>query len=247
LVWRDIITGQMDADRIDYLLRDSHHAGVEYGRFDWRRLMGCLLLVQSNEHASYHLGVAEGGLHAAESLILARYLMFTQVYFHKTRVAYDHHLQKALAEMLPNGQFPRPSGQELDGFVKLDDWRILGNLADGGGGENGKRLCGRGHYREIYHTPECPSREALSRFEKICEKIGAKVRAIVPAEKSWYKVDETDIPIRSDNAARQIVPLSKLSSVIKGLKPIRKRMAYCLPEDKVEALGIVKKMEERKR
>ena len=34
LFWRDLIAGQMDADRMDYLLRDSYHAGVEYGRFD---------------------------------------------------------------------------------------------------------------------------------------------------------------------------------------------------------------------
>ncbi len=36
LFWRDLIDGQMDADRLDYLLRDSLHAGVDYGKFDWR-------------------------------------------------------------------------------------------------------------------------------------------------------------------------------------------------------------------
>ena len=123
-MWRDVITGQMDADRIDYLLRDSLHAGVAYGRFDWRRLIGCLTLVQPNENGSCCLGVTEGGVHAAESLVLARYLMFTQVYFHKTRVAYDYHLQHALAEMLPNGHFPKPSGEDLNEFVKWDDWRF---------------------------------------------------------------------------------------------------------------------------
>ncbi len=247
LVWRDIITGQMDADRIDYLLRDSLHAGVEYGRFDWRRLMGCLLLVQPDEDGSCRLGVAEGGLHAAEALLLARYLMFTQVYFHKTRVAYDHHLQHALAEMLPSGVFPRPEGADLDGFVNWDDWRVLGNLASGDGGEHGQRLCTRKHYREVYHTPETPSAKNLARFERICDRLGEKIKAIVPAEKSWYKVDETDIPIRSDTAAGQVVPLSKLSSVITGLRPIRKRMAYCAPEDKAEALKLVKDMEVKRR
>ena len=39
LFWNDLIDSQMDADRMDYLLRDSHHAGVDYGRFDWRRLV----------------------------------------------------------------------------------------------------------------------------------------------------------------------------------------------------------------
>src|SRR6266700_44702 len=39
IFWRDIISGQMDADRMDYLLRDSHHVGVAYGKFDFHRLV----------------------------------------------------------------------------------------------------------------------------------------------------------------------------------------------------------------
>ena len=239
LVWRDIVTGQMDADRIDYLLRDSLHAGVHYGKFDWRRLIGCLTLVRTDSERGYRLGVTEGGLHAAESLVLARYFMFTQVYFHKTRVAYDHHLQQALAEILPGGCFPKPVGVDLDEFLKWDDWRVLGELADGKGGEHGQRLCQRNHYREVYHTPESPNQSDLNRFERICDELGEKVRVVVPAEKSWYKVDETDILIQSDNPGRQIVPLSKLSSTIAGMRPIRKRMVYCSSEDTEGARMIV--------
>ena len=239
IVWRDIVTGQMDADRIDYLLRDSLHAGVDYGRFDWRRLIGCLALVPSDSDGSFRLGVTEGGLHAAESLVLARYLMFTQVYFHKTRAAYDRHLFEALKEILPGGKFPRPLGNDLEQFLKWDDWAVLGRLSDGLGGEHGIRLCQRNHFREIFHTPETPSQRDLSKFERVCKELGNKVRAVVDAEKSWYKVDATDIPIQGDNPGGGVVPLSKLSSVVAGLKPIRKRMAFCAPEDKGEAEKIV--------
>jgi HD superfamily phosphohydrolase len=241
IVWRDLVTGQMDADRIDYLLRDSHHVGVHYGRFDWRRLIGCLVLIRSDEGRGYRLGVTEGGMHAAESLVLARYFMFTQVYFHKTRVAYDHHLHKVLGEFLPGGCFPRPTGADLDEFLKWDDWRVLGKLADGEGGEHGQRLSERDHFREIYHTPETPKKADLSRFERICEALGDRVQVVVPAEKSWYKVDETDIPIQSDNPGGRIVPLSKLSSVVAGLRPIRKQMVFCSPADQAEARDIVEK------
>ncbi len=247
LIWRDIVTGQMDADRIDYLLRDSLHAGVQYGSFDWRRLIGCLVLVTLDDERGFRLGVTEGGLHAAESLVLARYLMFTQVYFHKTRVAFDHHLHRALAELLPGGQFPKPAGEELGEYLKWDDWKVLGRLGNGEGGEHGRRLCDRDHYREVYHTPETPTRKDLARFDKACNDLGDLLRVVVPAEKSWYKVDETDIPIQSDNPGNRIVPLSKLSSVIARLKPIGKRMAYCAPDDKEAALEIVKKMEARRR
>jgi HD superfamily phosphohydrolase len=244
LIWRDLISGQMDADRIDYLLRDSLHIGVHYGRFDWRRLIGCLTLVRGNSARAYRLGVTEGGLHAAESLVLARYFMFTQVYFHKTRVAYDLHLLGALREILPDGQFPKPT--QLDEFLRWDDWRVLGTLAEGAGGEDGRRLCERSHFREVYHTSETPSRADLQQFERVRQKLGDRLRAVVPAEKSWYKVDETDIPILSDNAGEQVVRLSELSSVIKGMRPTRKMMAYCSPEDQQDALEIVERIAKRK-
>lgn len=110
--WRELISGQMDADRMDYLLRDSLHAGVQYGRYDLERLINTIVAVRMEDQAP-RLGVSEGGGHAAESLILARYFMFTQVYFHRTRMAYDHHIFKALQAMLPDGLFPVPVGKDL--------------------------------------------------------------------------------------------------------------------------------------
>lgn len=245
LVWGDIISGQMDADRIDYLLRDSLHAGVQYGRFDWHRLMNCLVLLPSVEEPGFRVGVTEGGLHAAESLVLARYLMFTQVYFHKTRVAYDHHLHHALAELLPSGVFPAPDADAIEQFLEWDDWRVLGALAQGRAGEHGRRLRDRNHFREVYHTPETPTARDLSRFDAICDDLGALLKTVASAEKSWYKVDKLEIPVRSDNPGKRIVSLSKHSTVVAGLKPIDKRMAYCSPEDKEEALAIVARREGR--
>lgn len=96
LFWRNIITGQLDADRMDYLVRDSLHCGVSYGRYDWQRLVGTTVAVPATETREPGIGVMEGGFHAAEALILARYFMFTQIYFHKTRVILDRHLQEAL-------------------------------------------------------------------------------------------------------------------------------------------------------
>ena len=210
LIWRDLISGQLDADRIDYLLRDSLHAGVDYGRFDWRRLIRCLVFVPAGEERQHRLGVTEGGLHAAEGLVLARYFMFTQVYFHKTRVAYDHHLKQALGEILPGGQFPTLEDSEenntnLNEYLKWDDWRVQGVLADGGGGEHGERLAYRRHYREIHHTPEIPTDADLQRFEEIREALGEMARAVGSGGKSWYKLDnDQDIPIQSDNPSKEI-------------------------------------------
>ena len=92
-ILKRLISSQLDVDRGDYLLRDSHHCGVEYGNFDYRRLFEMLRLVEGAE-GGLELAIDRGGVHSLEALILARYYMFTQVYFHKVRRIYDIYLSK---------------------------------------------------------------------------------------------------------------------------------------------------------
>jgi len=230
LFWRQLVTGQMDADRMDYLLRDSLHLGVDYGRFDWRRLMHTMEAVPGEEGETLRLGVNEGGWHAAEALVLARYFMFTQVYFHKTRVAFDLHLRHALAELLPGGLFPKPEGGDLKEYLVWDDWRVLGQLSDGRGGEHGERLARRNHYREVYHTPEVPKPRDLRELERVRERLGSLLAAEENAEKSWYKVGPEDILVIG-RGPRKVKTLSKYSSFVAAMEPIGKVMVYVRPED----------------
>jgi HD superfamily phosphohydrolase len=247
LFWRELIDGQMDADRIDYLQRDSLHAGVDYGKFDWRRLVNSVEVVPRPEGRGPGLGVSEGGFHAAEGLVLARYFMFTQVYFHKTRMAFDYHLQEALKLILPGGRFPLPEGQGLEDFLKWDDWRVLGALANGEGGDHGRRLARRDHFREAYHTPEVPGPEDLATLDHVRDGLGDIVQAEQKAEKSWYKVGIPDIPVRSDNPGRPVRPLSAFSSMLAQLRPSGMVMLYCRKEDQDRARQIVETIERGKR
>lgn len=91
---RDIVSGQVDADRSDYLLRDSHHCGVDYGRFDHRRLIECLTGWRDDDTGELVVGIKRDGIHSFESLILARYQMNTQVYYHRLRRIYDIYLER---------------------------------------------------------------------------------------------------------------------------------------------------------
>jgi HD superfamily phosphohydrolase len=240
LFWRDLISGQLDADRMDYLLRDSLHSGVGYGRYDWQRLLHTTVAVPETPEGSPRIGVQEGGWHAAEGLIIARYFMFTQVYFHKTRVILDHHLQGALADMLPGGCFPKPTDDELDQYLGWDDWRVLGLLADGKGGEDGMRLAKRDHYREIIHTPETPSAEDLERLDKWRTALGGLLAAEIPAEKSWHKTGPADVQILTEAPKQQVKPLSDYSSVVKNIQPVREVRLYARPDRRDEARSRVR-------
>lgn len=236
LFWRELIDGQMDADRMDYLLRDSLHLGVQYGRFDLNRIVSTICAVAVDEEGeAYRLAVDEGGLYAAISLVLARYYMFTQVYFHKTRIAYDTHLRGALMEIL-QGTFPSPD-EDLGRYLQWDDWRVLGALAAGGGGCHGDRLRNRSHYREIMSTSESPRLDELDRLEQIKSVLGSLVVDEVPSATSWYKTGEPDIPILTASPGGVVKPLSTLSPIIKELKraPHYQVRLYSLPERVAEA------------
>src|SRR5262245_56558242 len=94
-VLRDIVSGQVDADRTDYLLRDSHHCGVDYGRFDYRRMIECLTLRKDPAGlGGLEIAIQRDGIHTFEALILARYQMNTQVYYHRVRRVYDLYLKE---------------------------------------------------------------------------------------------------------------------------------------------------------
>ena len=108
----EIIVGDaFGVDRMDYLLRDSYHAGVAYGRFDHYRLVDTLRILSSSqtdrseESREPALGVKVGGIQSAEAMMLARYLMYSQVYFHPVRRIYDIHLTDFLRDWLEDGVF----------------------------------------------------------------------------------------------------------------------------------------------
>src|SRR6476646_7128927 len=82
--------------------------GVQYGRFDLQRVISTMQGIPGRDSGAPRLGISEGGFHSAEALVLARYFMFTQVYFHKTRVACDVHLRGTLKELFLGGVTRHP-------------------------------------------------------------------------------------------------------------------------------------------
>jgi HD superfamily phosphohydrolase len=121
-----IIGDAFGVDRIDYLLRDSHHTGVAYGMFDHNRLIDNLRILPKSytEGRELSLGIDQGGIHAAEALLLARYFMYAQVYLHPVRRIYDHHLVTFVKTILPKGQF----SLDLEEHLRLTDNEVMCEL-----------------------------------------------------------------------------------------------------------------------
>ena len=234
-IWQELISSQLDADRMDYLLRDSFHSGVEYGRYDWRRLVNSVELVTDSESESWRLGVSDGGRHVAEGLIIARYMMFSQVYFHKARVILDYHLHHAVEELLPNGVFPAPVGDDLDEYVRWDDWRVLGLFAQGQGGDHARRLKDRDFFRLVYETPEIPTVDDDAQLSNAFTILDGLMPVRREARKSWYKVGSDDLPVAASNAGGRTMLLSECSSIVRQMAPSRSVRLYVSKQNRAAA------------
>ena len=79
---KQIISSQIDVDRMDYLLRDSHHAGVSIGRIDIHYLINCLHIVEHGRNKFPSLGITQKGIKTYESYAIARQLMNRTIYYH---------------------------------------------------------------------------------------------------------------------------------------------------------------------
>jgi len=120
-----IIHSELDADRLDYLLRDSIFCGVKYGVYDLDRLLISLMPFNNK------LVVAYKGFHAAEGFILARYHMYVQVYVHKTKCAFEIIAREVFRELLEKGliEYPSPnSGNLEEELLDKDDIWLFSEL-----------------------------------------------------------------------------------------------------------------------
>jgi HD superfamily phosphohydrolase len=147
-IGRDIVSGPTDADKVDYLLRDSQATGVRGGHFDHDYLIDQLVGIQSIGES--WLGFRWGGVWAVEGLKLARYHMFRTVYTHRNRVVTDvmleRALQAAIGTVLPADLLTLPPEEEFVEWFRryesYDDWRVfaLGIEADNSAGRMFRRL-----------------------------------------------------------------------------------------------------------
>jgi HD superfamily phosphohydrolase len=119
-VLRELVSGpNLDADRMDYLLRDAYFTGVVNGRYDAEQLIASLRVFDHD--GRQELGVDGRGVVALESFVLARYWMFATIYFHHTTRAFERVLRAGLEELWPDPKALEP----IDEFLAWDDFRVV--------------------------------------------------------------------------------------------------------------------------
>ncbi|MFD1123788.1 HD domain-containing protein [Lentilactobacillus raoultii] len=229
----EMISSQLDADRMDYLLRDAYNTGVKYGTFDLSRILEVM--------RPYRDGICfeMSGMHAVEDYIVSRFQMYQQVYFHPVSRAMEVVLNRLLrrarvifAETTQNGPttpyllLPFLKGEfNLDDYLQLDDgvlntyfihWKrypddILSNLAT--------RFIDRKPLKSVKYDQTTES--LLPRLRKIIEQSGFNPDYYTATDNSFdlpydaYRPGKKQIELMQDDGS--LVDLSTVSPLVAAI------------------------------
>lgn len=191
-----MVSSQLDADRMDYLLRDSYFTGTTYGQFDLYRILRVMKVFENK------IVYKVSGVQAIENYILARYHMYWQVYYHPTSRSYEQLMisifrrMKDLYEkgyefgdiryLLPflKGEVDEVAYTKLDESIVLYYFRLLSEgkdkiLAD---------LCNRFLERKLFQYEDLKGRAEKAKIIDLYEKKGFDSRYYVVSD------DQSQIP-----------------------------------------------------
>jgi uncharacterized protein len=122
-ILKQLISSELDADRMDYLRRDSLHAGVSYGQFDFDWLVGNLTAHIKN--GKCYLALQHRALYAFEDFLISRFHMFLMVYFHYKSVVFDSMLAEYFASKDCDYSLPA----DIETYCNADDAQLYSHLA----------------------------------------------------------------------------------------------------------------------
>lgn len=246
---KSFMDSELDCDKMDYLLRDSMFCGVNYGRYDVDRLISSLTMYIQD--GCPRLAIDEGGVQVFEEFVLARYFMFIQVYFHRTRRYFDIMLHRALKKILPDGKYPESTNE----YLRWDDTRVIQEMQkNASNDESCKNIVNRIVYPRVLHTnthPEGGDRREFKLMEgRLYEKYG-KENFIedCSAGKMPHKIpikteitDERAIVI-VDNSTGKCTTISENSHIIRNLTDkIDILRLYVKPELKANVITYIKEI-----
>lgn len=235
---KQLLDSPYDVDKMDYLMRDSHYCGVAYGTFDMDRLITSLTLDTEDEAGELRLAVEWGGYHALEALVIARYFMFTQVYFHRVRRAYDLILTDFIQDCLEgiHGTETYPDLSQLDDYLKWDDSRVLTLAVDrlDGAKENlAWMICSRRHPKLAFETLPHPD---MMQARAAVRRLLPEVTAQFPDTRLWQdkatdhpeRYQEEDIPIKTRDEPSNFISFVKTSEGVERAQRICSSSFVCI-------------------
>jgi HD superfamily phosphohydrolase len=224
-----LVSGALDVDRMDYLVRDAHHTGVPYGTIDSGRLVLELGFVDDE------LVLGEGNVQTAEALLLARSLMHPTVYSHHVARISTAMLKRATQRLIETG------GVDAEDVRRMDDHELTVALRENDPTrETAERLAERRLYKRAVWDPRDELREATLEAEprELEREIADSAADVDPHE---VIVDVSEPPGMTETEARVVVDgetrrLENVSSLVSTLRKAHEeqwRFGVYAPEEKL--------------
>jgi len=220
----NIIEADIGSDRMDYLKRDALNTGVAYGVIDIDRIVHTLA-VENDE-----LCVTEGGLEAAESLLVARFMMFSAVYLHKTVRIATAMLHRAIKESIEDKTI------KPEEFIYMGDevayWRMSRSSS---AKKYAEGILKRKLYKEIMPVPKKKiSRETAKKLEKeLSEKFDCDIMIDYPTQFS----KTVELKVKTDEGLKPLTELSSLVSSLQKAEEERRRVLVLADEETRKSKG----------
>ncbi|MFO7155626.1 MAG: HD domain-containing protein [Pseudomonadota bacterium] len=224
---RQIVSSEVDADRMDYLLRDSFFTGAKYGTYD---LAWLVENVGAHEHdGKVELALGSRAIIAFEDFLLSRYHMFLTVYYHRTPICFDRMLREYFRET--GGEFTIPA--DTKSYLGCDDVQLLAALR---ASDNrwAQRIARRQPFRLLVETgPYEQDDWDLSPIEEALTKAGIEffsTKSEGTVSKYFGTEAEETIWVHVKNQGR-FVPLDEYTPLYRRYqKRVRIRRIYVDPE-----------------
>ncbi len=245
-----IIHGPVDADQMDYLMRDAHYTGVKLGTIDLDRILS--QMIKHNDK----LVIKRGGTVAAEGLMVSRILMHSSVYYHKTIHIVEDMLIKSVEEAISDGE-------DFSEIHLMTDSDLQSKLIAHGGksSELMRNILYRRLYKNAYKLrlseipdDDVPELVKISTYhnkkvleEQIANRAGldrSDVIVNIPPRSillSNLKIGKTDVSILCDGRIKSLASLSPLAKSLQSRGTMEWAVTVSCPPDKKEAVGKVAK------
>jgi HD superfamily phosphohydrolase len=159
-----VVSSEMDVDRMDYLERDAYFCGTNYGRVELEWLIGNLTYHESKGRV--HLALNRRALYTFDDFLISRHHMYLMVYFHHKSIIFEEMLQRYLGSS--DCKYHLPSG--IEDYLRCSDYSLYEHLAEQKN-EWAKRIADRRPYRML---TEIHTTEKTTRPRKICEALEAE-------------------------------------------------------------------------
>ncbi|PSP98513.1 phosphohydrolase [Halobacteriales archaeon QS_1_68_44] len=232
-----LVSGELDVDRMDYLLRDAHHTGVPYGTIDTGRFVRELRFVDGD------LVLAEGNVQTAESLLLARGLMNPVVYNHHVARISKGMLRRATERLLEAGEATAAEIRRMDDRDLTVALRECESTARFAGALDTRDLYKRAVWAELSDVPEDivdADHEAIREFERdIADHAGVDTESVILDVPSRPKMRESTSRVVVNGEVRRLESQSTLVKALRRTGREQWRMGVYAPDERTEEVGTV--------